>query len=391
MQTPSPLVSTMKAFNQHEIEKGEIVGREKEYEELKTCIRQYELFPHFGLILIHGGSGVGKTTVVKEVLKDNEFLNELRVKRRTVFINVLLCTNKKCFIRSLSEQLFGEEKTFKEIASELNNETIPSILVFDEIDNLKNKCNDMYQWLLQALFGIKIAYRCVVIGLANETQDYYSMANDFTRSPYTAQLLYTTNSLEQICEIIRTKTNNTFDSKAVEYIAKEVYRKEGDLRKVYSACTLAIHLAIQDNSPVVKMIHAIKANGMNNGDTSTKDFLSRMGKYQKCLCASLFFCQNRNGVIGIGEWYEKFKQLIDSIKINQKHFTIKEFRNEVSILASQGVVRKVCNSSLTNIAYDHISQVTPTYDKLMMIAILSKEPVLKPIIEQLKQMSLNSN
>ena len=384
MNFQNDLLTIYKEFNNHTIQTGNLIGREHEYNELKLVIQQYKQLQHFGLTLIHGTSGVGKTSLIKQLIKDTSFLKQIDNEIQIVYINILECKDKKTILNSLSDQLFSENINFEEIKSYLNSyENGKIIIILDEIDNLKKKCKILYDWIFSSLFGIENSKNCIVIGISNETQDFYSLLNDFDRSPFTCQMLYSKNTIQELKSIIKTKSKNSFEEKAIDIIAQDVFNKNGDIRRLYSLCSNALFFALQENAKKVSLLHVLTSNGNYSNDNSTKNFLNNMNKIQKCICCSLFMSKPvSDGKISVQLWFTEFKKILKLANIRDFMISQNQFLNQISILASQGIIKVIKNNSNNKISF-----VIPTYDNLVMYNVLSQVREFKGMIEEVKNSS----
>ncbi|ELP94485.1 hypothetical protein EIN_048180 [Entamoeba invadens IP1] len=357
-----------------------LVGRENEMIELESTIECFTHNNQFGLVLIHGFNGIGKTTVVRQVINSTNIRNTNKV----IYINVAVQATSKMLCSALATELYGEtdrQSSLKEVLTYLNDTTqMNKIIVFDEVDRLKKRSTEIYNWLKNSLFSYFKAPNCVVIGISNDTEDYARLAGELTQSPHATEFCYTRNSIEELAMVIRERASSAFDEKAILHIAKELVNREGDIRSIFSLCPTAIQLAKNEKSQTVKLIHAIKAVSICNGDNDMKEFFFSMSSYEKALCCAMFFCKKSGGVISVGELFQKFKMLCARIGLKPLPSMLKQFRESLCIFDSRGVIDDGRDS-----CHEDIVKITPMFDRKVLVSALEKDTKVRKALVELRK------
>ncbi|KAL7722931.1 ATPase AAA-type core domain-containing protein [Entamoeba marina] len=383
MQSSTKILTAFKQLSQHNSEKSEVIGRENEIMELLSLIPQFQVHKHFGCVLIHGGSGIGKTTIVKHVINSQQFKHSFRKVPQTCYVNVLQSESEKEIINTLCEKFTkNSEHNFFNLTDKLEQSDRMNIIVFDEIDCLSQKSRKLFNWIKGLLIGNRTTQNLVVVGISNETDAFFKMHDDIGRAQYCCSCLYSPYSKTEIANIIRNSCSGAFEEKAIDFIATTTLSKESDIRYAYKLSLEALQIARQFKSPIVKMLHVIKAKSSLSGDNEMKNLFSVIPKRCQEVCLALLFIGNNNqNLISTKLWYQQYCNVSKRVGLFSQPGTSKEFYGAISMLISQGIVSR---QRATQFDTGFISHVVANYDKSQLVSVLEKIPPFRPLVEGYK-------
>ena len=322
----------------------EIIGREQEYEELQLSIQQFCVLEHFGCLMIHGEPGVGKTSLINKLLKDEDFLEDLNI-QYTLNLNLMKLQSQSIITKSIANQLGISAQSFKKVTEWINglSKKRRILIILDEIDVLYTQgLSQINQWICQSLNGMDYCQNCIVIGMSNETVGTYELRRLFDSSPYFNHLRYSHLPVEDIKRIIETiDTNKLFGNEEKQFILDKVLQKQGDIREAFSLIEKAVKYADQRGLDKIKMIQLIEIHRSNSPEETFKNYLGGLNDEQLILVIALHISPENNGYVEINKWFDVFKNcrmVIDKKKMNVKK---NDFYTAIEHFVSQGLIQAV--------------------------------------------------
>lgn len=324
-----------------------IIGREQEYEELQLSIKQFCILEHFGCLMIHGEPGVGKTSLINKLLKDEEFLEENNIDY-TVEINLIKLSTQIIITKSISNQLDISARSFKDISNWINSlrKNSKVLMIFDEIDMLYSKnLSQMTMWICQCLNSMDFCKNCIVIGMSNETQGTYELRRAFESSPYFNHLRYSHLPIEDIISIIKKLDyNSLFDKEETNFLVDKVIKKEGDIREIYSLMEKSYKYAQQKGLSKIKTIHLIEIYKSNSPEEMFKSYLASLNDEQLSLVIALHISPEISGRVVIDKWFEIFQKCRNVILQRKINVRKNDFFTAIEHFISQGLIQVVLPS-----------------------------------------------
>eukprot|EP01084_Bolivina_argentea_P024619 45857_1 len=303
-------------------------------------------------LIITGLPGTGKTAMINQISNELNLLtieNQLEPFKFQI-INVMnLHTPQhiytelyKVFVQNKTKSPPTALKKLNEFFTKCNLEQT-HIIVLDELDFMLNKTqNELYNvfnwpWTIQGI---------IVVGIANTINIRSKFHKRVSSRMCTKTIIFKTYTAEQITQIVkhRLKTCDVFSSDAIEWNAKYISGKNGDLRTCLSLCSRAVSLA--DN----ELQNECKGHGMVNIQhlkQAKKEFEERIevqivlgfALYPKLFLTAivLYNWRNRCFEAPTSTYRNKFNIILERFTGYNKLNRI-EFTNILSKLENTGVI-----------------------------------------------------
>ncbi|CRL02301.1 CLUMA_CG015252, isoform A [Clunio marinus] len=247
--------------------------REKEFREIYSFLEGNLLDKIGGCIYISGVPGTGKTATTTEVMKAlKEQVEEGNLPDfEFVDINGMRITEPRKAYVEIYRQMTGKTVPWEQAYNLLNKRfstpspRLPStILVVDELDILCNRRQDVVYNILN--WPNLNAARLIVVTIANtmDLPERVLMGRVSSRLGLT-RLTFQPYSHKQLQEIVASRLNgsDTFNSDAIQLVARKVAALSGDARRALDICRRASEIAESEasdkKSALVSMSHVQQA------------------------------------------------------------------------------------------------------------------------------------
>jgi len=216
-----------------------LIGREKEFEEIKRLILTSIIERKPLVLYISGSVGTGKTATVKSVLTD---IKRSKEKHRSEFINCVSMQNDIALVKEISNRLSRNNRNKvsdksnslrKVLENKIELLESPLLIVLDEMDALilKKPTMRIFDW------PYKFNGKVLVIGIANSRDLKERFFPDYESKEGFKTVVFKPYDSTQIFKILEEnlkRRENEFDSKAIELCAKKISTLTGDIRSAFS-------------------------------------------------------------------------------------------------------------------------------------------------------------
>lgn len=244
--------------------------REKEYQEIYSFLEGNLLDEVGGCIYVSGVPGTGKTATTTEVIRalKAEVAGGNLPNFECVEINGMRITEPRKAYVEIYRQLTGKTVTWEQAYNLLDKRfstpsprRISTILLVDELDILCNKRQDVVYNLLN--WPNLNSARLIVVTIANtmDLPERVFMGKVTSRLGLT-RLTFQPYSHKQLQEIVASRLSglNSFNSDAIQLVARKVAALSGDARRALDICRRASEIAeSKDKDAYVSMSHVQQA------------------------------------------------------------------------------------------------------------------------------------
>lgn len=227
--------------------------REKEFTEIYSFLEGNLLDETGGCIYISGVPGTGKTATTTEVIRalQAEVANDNLPTFEFVEINGMRITEpRKSYVeiyRQLTGKTVGWEQAYNQLDKRFSTASprrVSTILIVDELDILCNKRQDVVYNLLN--WPNLDAARLIVVTIANtmDLPERVFMGKVSSRLGLT-RLTFQPYTHKQLQEIVISRLSglDTFNSDAIQLVARKVAALSGDARRALDICRRASEIA----------------------------------------------------------------------------------------------------------------------------------------------------
>ena len=333
--------------------KSEIIGRDKEIEDIVRILNPVMYGRKPSNIFIYGKPGTGKTLLSRYVcsrLSKEALENKTNVK--IIYENGKNKTSLKIIwdiINHINENkinLRGADAgtywtKFWDIIDNLNGHVI---VILDEIDTLKDQ--DILYGLTRATeSGSLKASKINFIALTNNTHFPGFIDPRIMSSLCAEELIFPPYDANQLRQILESKAALAFNPEmlsesVIPLCAAYSAQEHGDARKAVNLLRVAGELAERENASMVTEDHVQKARSKTEQDRISEVLktLPTQSKLVMYSCIALFESNNKNnhGDIITGDIYGKYKKLCNLIGIDV--LTTRRITELVDELAMLGMI-----------------------------------------------------
>uniref|UniRef100_A0A0N5BPQ6 AAA domain-containing protein n=1 Tax=Strongyloides papillosus TaxID=174720 RepID=A0A0N5BPQ6_STREA len=210
-------------------------GRNKEALNIYTLITE-SISKKTPLSLYIGGKpGTGKTATLKQIVQS--FSSKKNIE--TIFISCTSCQTKIALYREISlkfmNKTFSSATALKNIEKFFDEQNKFILLVLDEIDFLTSRSQEMLYMVFDwpAMFPEKVG----VVGIANTLDLTHRLLPKLKKGVEPTTIMFQPYSKDELIEILTETLKrecDDADSKNIEYIARKIAAKNGDVRVAIS-------------------------------------------------------------------------------------------------------------------------------------------------------------
>ncbi|CAH0550253.1 unnamed protein product [Brassicogethes aeneus] len=241
--------------------------RENEYSDVKHFLEGKLLDGCGGCMYISGVPGTGKTATVTSVI-NTLTQNKKLPKFNFVSINGMRLTEPRQSYVEILKQLNNKTVPWEQAQSILEDmftktkkKSAPVVMLIDELDILCTKRQDVVYNLLD--WPTKAKNQLVVITIANtmDLPERLLMSRVTSRLGLT-RLTFQAYTHKQLQEIVTKRLigTNSFNSDAIQFVARKVASVSGDARRALDICRRAAEIAeLENEQGLVTMQHVNEA------------------------------------------------------------------------------------------------------------------------------------
>ena len=318
--------------------------------------------------LVVGKSGVGKTAVVKYVLKE---LEEFSDRAKSLYINCFEFNTRHGILTEISNFLgeatprrgIATDETYTKLLNALKKASFTPIIVLDEVDQLvhANEASKLFYDLLRVVEHTKSYFGLVMI---SNDFGFESKLDARVKSSLSQQtVLFEPYTPQQLKDILRERSQYAFvstalDKETINVSAAHAAKLGGDARIAIESLLRAGRLAEKENSPLI-LPHHLKKVFAEVDATGLEKYFSALSKHEKKILSLI----PSNSEIASGELFDKYKAAIknplsersframlsrlESLNLIKAPFTEKGSRGRtriISLLVPKSVVLKLLGS-----------------------------------------------
>lgn len=245
----------------------EIVGREKQAEELVRYMRPYEKKFVVPLVSVHGRSGSGKSTLVRficESFKDHIsycFVNLRSAKTIFGVVNSILGELGVENIKSAQGMNAGLEK-IEDTIEKIADKSKVFVLVLDEFDVIffdrRNSASDFVYKLLMLEENLKKkGFLTCIITISNNMLSDYELDDRVHSRIGTSEIFFEPYTKEDIINILGKRAadalvDGCIDGTVLEYCAEQSSLGHGDARRAIDLLRVSAELASLDGGKILQ-------------------------------------------------------------------------------------------------------------------------------------------
>lgn len=350
--------------------------REKEFQEIYSFLEGNLVDEIGGCIYVSGVPGTGKTATTTAVIQalraevDNDNVPNFEF----VEINGMRITEPRKAYVEIYRQLTGKTVTWEQAFNLLDKRfstpstrRICTILVVDELDILCNKRQDVVYNLLN--WPNLTSARLTVVTIANtmDLPERVLMGKVASRLGLT-RLTFQPYSFKQLQEIVASRLSglDTFNSDAIQLVARKVAALSGDARRALDICRRASEIAeaqATDNKASVSMANVQDALSEMISCTKVRAIKS-CSKVEKLFIQAVCMEVERTGVdeVTFRSVYEQLKAIATlngvNIPTTETALSISTTLGESRLLICEHARKDIYQKILLNISIDDFYYAT---------------------------------
>ncbi|KAF5275085.1 hypothetical protein FQA39_LY07022 [Lamprigera yunnana] len=265
IRNDTPLSTARNMLHVSYVPKG-LSCREQEYFDIANFLKGKLMDGCGGCMYVSGVPGTGKTATVSNVIEDLQELAESSKIPSYKYINIngmQLSEPRQAYVEII-KQLQGKTMHWEQAQTSLENvftktqkKSLPIIMVIDELDILCTKRQDVVYNLLD--WSTKTKCQLIVVTIAN-TMDLPErlLLGRVTSRLGLTRLTFQPYTHKQLQEIVTTRLLGTdsFNSDAIQLVARKVASVSGDARRALDICRKAAEIAeVEGKYTLVTMVH----------------------------------------------------------------------------------------------------------------------------------------
>ncbi|CAG9860215.1 unnamed protein product [Phyllotreta striolata] len=276
--------------------------REKEYSDVQNFIEGKLLDGCGGCMYISGVPGTGKTATVTSVIKSLQ-KNKKIPRFDFISINGMALSEPRQSYVEILKQLRGKTHSWEQAQNILEDIFVkqkkipPIVMLIDELDILCTKRQDVVYNLLD--WPTKAKNQLIVITIANtmDLPERLLMSRVTSRLGLT-RLTFQAYTYKQLQEIVSKRLcgTDTFNSDAIQFVARKVASVSGDARRALDICRRAVEIA--ETSGSEQMVNISHVDQALNAMITQPKILAIMScsKLEKLILQSIVAEVERTGV-----------------------------------------------------------------------------------------------
>ncbi len=312
------------------VRKNEIIGRDKEIDDIVKILNPIMFSRKPSNIFIYGKPGTGKTLLARYVsnkLSKEAAENKINVKviyesgknktsLRVIWDIINRYGSSRINLRGSNGSVYWDR--FWELIDSVNGHVI---IIIDEIDTLKDQ-DILYEFSRASENGSLKSSKVNFIALTNNTHFPGIIDPRIMSSISSEELVFPPYDALQLRKILESKASIAFHpgvlcETVIPLCAAHSAQENGDARKAVSLLRIAGELAERENASMITEEHVKKARAKTEQDRVT-DIIKTLPTQSKLVlyaCIALFQSHEKeeNGYVTTGDIYNKYRKYCNTV------------------------------------------------------------------------------